>query len=66
MHLMREYINTIERHYGNNPMGYEYFWMNGDGEALISMLKYGLRYKELFQEGKVSPEDLFGSKWRDA
>lgn len=66
MHLMREYMNTIERHYCNDPMGYEYFWMNGDGEALISMLKYGISYKELFQDGKISLDDFLRGKWRDA
>lgn len=66
LELIREYMNTIERYYLQSETGYEHFLMQADGEALISMLKYGLRYEELLNEGKMSWEDLHQSKWEDA
>jgi hypothetical protein len=38
--------------------------MDHDGEALIEILKRGLRYYELLMAGKIPWDDL-GGKWRD-
>ncbi|MBW2663781.1 MAG: hypothetical protein JRD93_17835 [Deltaproteobacteria bacterium] len=49
--LVRRYLNAIQIHYEKSETGYEHFSMPAsDGEALISMLKYGLRYEQLVQE----------------
>jgi hypothetical protein len=67
LELVRRYMNTIQIHYLNGETGYEHFIMTGtDGEALISMLKYGLRYEELVEERQVPLNDWQNAKWKDA
>lgn len=67
LQVIRQYMNTIQSHYENVETDYEGFIMNGtDGEALISLLKYGLRYEELIKENKVSFEDWNRGEWKDA
>jgi hypothetical protein len=67
LELVRKYMNTIQRHYEEGETAYEHFIMTAtDGEALISMLKYGLRYEQLLEQQKVSFEDWHESKWKDA
>lgn len=67
LELVRRYLNTIQIHYEEGETGYEHFIMSAsDGEALISMLKYGLRYEELLQERKVEFNDWQESNWKDA
>jgi hypothetical protein len=64
--FMRDYMNTIDGYYYQRETDYEHFLMSyTDGEALVSMLKYGIRYDELLEERKVSFEDLNQSKWKD-
>ena len=55
--LVREFMNKIESHYGDSEVGYEHFIMQSDGEALVAMLRYGLRYEELLKEGRISYDD---------
>lgn len=62
----RDYMNSIEVHYLQKETGYEHFIMQADGEALISMLKYGLRYEEILKERKVSMADWHEGRWKDA
>ena len=67
LELVRKLMNTIEIHYDKSETGYEHFIMTAsDGEALISMLKYGLRYDQLVQERKMSLRDWEESDWKDA
>ena len=65
--LVRKYLNAIQIHYDKSETGYEHFIMTAsDGEALISMLKYGLRYEQLIQEKKIALNDWEESDWKDA
>ncbi|MBW1746209.1 MAG: hypothetical protein JRG74_15055 [Deltaproteobacteria bacterium] len=66
LELVREFMNKIEGHYMDSEMGYEHFSMQSDGEALVAMLRYGLRYEELLKDGKVSYDDWHHGKWHDA
>ena len=64
--LVREYMNTIEEHYNQSETGYEHFIMSSDGDALVTILKYGLRYDELSRDQRISWEDWNEADWRDA
>jgi hypothetical protein len=67
LELVRNYLNAIQIHYDKSETGYEHFIMTAsDGEALISMLKYGLRYEQLIQERKIALDDWEESDWKDA
>ena len=66
LRLVREYMNLIERHYHDSEQGYEHFIMHSDGEALVTMLKFGLRYHELVLQQQISFGDYKESKWSDA
>lgn len=65
--LVRKYLNAIQIHYEKSETGYEHFIMTAsDGEALISMLKHGLRYEELIQDRKIALNDWEESDWKEA
>ena len=64
--LVRDFTNKIEAHYNDSEMGYEHFIMSSDGDALLSVLRYGLRYEELLKEGAISHDDWQRGKWKDA
>lgn len=64
--LVRAYLNAVESHYNNSAFGYEHFIMTSDGEALLSVLRAGLRYEELVKEQKIPYDDWRQGKWRDA
>jgi|SRR3989339_1566052 len=66
LELTREYMNTIQRHYMDSETGYDLFFMRSDGEALISILKFGLRYLEMEREGTISWDEWNKSEWQDA
>lgn len=66
LEVARNYMNTIEMHYNDFETGYEHFIMHTDGNELVSILKYGLRYQDLQREGKISWSDLDDNKWKDA
>jgi len=66
LELLRHYLNAIEIHYIGSETGYEHFIMQSDGDALVAILRYGLRYEELLVEKKLSFEDTQKSKWYDA
>lgn len=66
LQVVREYMNSIERHYCDSEMGYEHFMISSGGDALVSMLKYGLRYEELLQDRKIPIDDWSKGSWRDA
>ncbi len=64
--LVREYMNTIEIHYTKSETGYGHFIMSSDGDALVAMLKYGLRYDELLRDQRISWSDWNEAEWKDA
>lgn len=64
--LVREFMNKIEGHYRDSEVGYEHFIMHSDGEALVAMLRSGMRYEELLKEEKISYDDWHHGKWHDA
>jgi len=66
LEITREYLNLLERFYTESETGYEHFIMHSDGDALVEMLKLGLRYDELRKLDKFSWDDLRESPWHDA
>lgn len=64
--LVREYLNAIELHYNESEIGYEHFIMKSDGDALLAVMRYGLRYEELLKERKVPYDDWQNGEWHDA
>ena len=67
LYSVRDYMNAIEEHYCHRTTGYEHFLMLGnDGDALVSILKYGLRYEEMLEEGKISTEESSKGKWTNS
>lgn len=67
INLMSNYMNTIEQHYYDRDTGYKDILMSGsDGESLVSLLKYSMRYEELLKEKKISFDDLDEGEWKDA
>ena len=66
LELVRMFLNNIEDHYMDNEIGYEHFFMKSDGEALVAILRSGLRYEELLREGEISGDDWYHGEWHDA
>ncbi len=66
LQLVREYMNAIEAHYDQSETGYEHFIMSSDGDALVALLKYGLRYDELLRDGNIPMGDWNEGHWKDA
>ena len=65
--LLRKYLNAVELHYNDSEWGYEHFLMTGsDSNALVNVLRDGLRYEQLVREEVISYEDHLQSPWRDA
>lgn len=65
--LLRDYMNEIQIHYDDSEQGYEHFIMHAsDGEALIGILKHGIRYEELVEAEQIDFDDSPKSKWHDA
>lgn len=61
---VREYLNIIDAHYNASETLYESFNLSTNGNALIAVLKNGLRYQELVSNGTIPREDWFEGKWR--
>ncbi len=66
LELVRKFMNMIEGHYNDSEVGYQHFIMHSDGEALLAMLQYGLRYEELLKEQKIPYDDWDQGNWHDA
>jgi hypothetical protein len=64
LRLVRDYMNLIEHHYHDTVQGYEHFILQSDGDSLVTVLKWGLRYRDhlLAQKVHLEPKD----KWSDA
>lgn len=54
---LREAMNCISLHYTGATIGYEYFSMQADGEALVRNLRRGLRYTELVDANAIPKDD---------
>lgn len=62
---LRAFMNEIEGHFTDCECAYDQLSVSEDGEALLEVLKRGLRYKELVSEGRISRMDLRNSRfWR--
>ena len=66
LQLVRDFLNEIEMYYNDEKKGYEHLSMESDGDALVALLRYGLRYLELVQEQVISYDDFQNGKWHDA
>jgi hypothetical protein len=64
--LLRTYMNKIEGHYNDSEMGYEDFSMLSDGDALLAVIRNGLRYEELLQQRVIPYDDWLRARWKDA
>lgn len=58
--------NPIRRLEDDSEMGYEDFSMLSDGDALLAVIRNGLRYEELLQQGVIPYDDWLRAKWKDA
>lgn len=63
--LLRDFMNKIEQHYNDSEMGYEHFIMSSDGDALLSVIRNGLRYEELVKLEAIPYDDWLRSEWKD-
>jgi hypothetical protein len=67
LEVTRNFMNTIEIYYIGSTYRYEHCIMSTtDGEALISILKNGLRYKELLKNKEFFVKERGKGQWRDA
>ena len=65
--LVRKYMNTIEGYYCQSQYLYHDPIIGPhDGEALVAILKWGVRFHELSDEEKISWEDQHMGQWEDA
>jgi len=60
---LRFFMNQIDGYYLDTEMGYEYFKTPSGGDALIEILKRGLRYEELCIDRKIDIMDIQNSKY---
>lgn len=64
LRLVREYMNLIEQHYHDSEEGYEYFTWQDDGDTLVTVLKWGIRFREKIVAKEIFMEEK--DKWSDA
>jgi hypothetical protein len=55
---LRAFMNVVDGHFIGSPMAYEHFFSVDDGEALVDILKQGLRYRELTDAQQLPFDDL--------
>jgi len=60
---LRYFVNEVRRFFTGVEAGYEYIKMVSGGDALMEVLKRGLRYEELWKEGKIDIMDIQKSKY---
>ena len=63
---LRDFMNKIEKHYFDTEMAYEHFIMSNDGNALLAVVRNGLRYADLVKDGTIPVDDWVRSKWKEA
>src|SRR5262249_27750893 len=66
MMQIRNFMNRIEGHYEDSETGYEHFILRDDGNRLLSLLKFGMRYEELQGTNALNWNDLGQSRWAKA
>ena len=59
-------LNEVERHFDDATTLYRLFRLRGDADAMIGLLKGGLRYEQLMQEGVIPFEDTERDPWAQA
>ena len=59
---LRDVMNSIEFHFSGATTAYELFAMTADGDALLSALMQGIRYKQLVKEKVIAHDDLRNSR----
>ena len=55
---LRDFMNSVESSITSSETAYQHFISKADGEALISVLKQGLRYRQLQIAGSIPWDDL--------
>ncbi|MGH8234569.1 MAG: hypothetical protein ACREPU_10300 [Rhodanobacteraceae bacterium] len=60
---LRDTMNAISVHFTETTIAYEHFSMHSDGEALLYVLRRGVRYQELVTS-KVIPRDDYCKRFR--
>ncbi len=60
---LRYFLNEVKRFFTGVETRYEYIKTVTGGDALIEVLKRGLRYEELWKEGKIDIMDIQKSKY---
>jgi hypothetical protein len=63
LQALRDFLNEIELHLTDSTTGYEHFILHDDGEALVAMIKRGLRYEELARSQRIAWSDLMESPY---
>jgi len=63
---LRSFMNQVDGYFRDTEMAYEYFKSPFGADALIDILKKGLRYEELRIDGKIDIMDLEKSKYYKA
>jgi uncharacterized protein (DUF2267 family) len=66
LEALRKVMNHVELHYTQSQTAYEHFIMTHDGDQVIEVLKRGLRYGEMVQEGLIEFGDLVKTSKRGA
>lgn len=61
-----EYMNNIEGFYRDSYHAYEMVSIPTDANALVGVLKWGLRYEDLRNSGQIKIDDWTLNEWRDA
>jgi hypothetical protein len=54
LQIVRDYMNLIELHYHGKRQGYEYFAWQDDADTLATVLKWGIRHRDLMLAQEVS------------
>jgi hypothetical protein len=55
---LSEFMNAIEEHFTGSPTAYEHFVPGEDGDAMVWILKQGLRYDELWRNRVIAWDDM--------
>ncbi|MHA1280440.1 MAG: AbiU2 domain-containing protein [Candidatus Helarchaeota archaeon] len=62
---LSNFMNIVNTHFTSTETAYEYSIMKYESDTLVEWLKRGLRYEELWREGKIEINDLQKSKYYD-
>lgn len=63
---VRELMNAVEVYYDDSETGYEHFVSTSGADALLAVLREGLRYEDLIQQRVLPHDDMFKGEWSDA